>query len=360
MSQNEALRQLGWRDFFTDQLDDADLAFIPARVVRQDLNRYQLVTAADRVVGRLKPRSRLGTEIKSELPTVGDWVMCSLARDAEPGALVVERRLQRFSKFSRKEAGDGNQEQVVAANINTVFLVTGLDDNFNPGRVERYLLLAQNSGATPVIVLNKADLCADLERCQESLSSIAMGTAICPVSAITGTGMEALWGYLQEGETAALLGSSGVGKSTIINALLGYERFRTGSVREGDSKGRHTTTFKELCRVPAGGMLIDTPGMREIQLWTDREGLSASYGDIDQLAAQCRFNDCTHHSEPGCAVKSAIKQGGLDPSRINSYRKFQRELENPGSMQDAGLYAGKQRQRSKFTRVVHSRPNKRD
>lgn len=357
---NLQLESLGWRKHFADQLTEEDTNLIPARVVRQDVNRYHLLAADGLLSGILPGRARKEAASKGDLPAVGDWVLCSPADQSDSSSVVIERTLARFSKFSRKEAGDRFDEQVIAANIDTVFIVTGLDDNFNVARIERYLMLCWNSGANPVIVLSKVDLCTNLDECLEELAPVAMGTPVHVVSALNNEGLEALGVYISHGQTAALLGSSGVGKSTIINVILGYERFETGEVREMDSKGRHTTTFRELVPVETGGLLIDTPGMREIQLWADDVSLAGSFDDVETLALACRFNDCSHDSEPGCAVRAAIESGKLDESRLESYRKFERELAHFAEKQDASLRAEKKDARRKFAKVIRNRPTKRD
>lgn len=360
MDQHYRLEQLGWRDSFRDQLNEQNADLIPARVIRQDINRYQLLSEQGPLIAILPGRTRAESGSRGDLPAVGDWVLCSPADDADPASVVITQTLKRFSKFSRKEAGDRFDEQIVAANIDTVFLVTGLDDNFNLNRIERYLLLAWNSGAAPVIVLSKVDVAQNLEEKLEQLESVAMGTPILVISALEGRGMEQLMPYVTEGKTVALLGSSGVGKSTIINTLLGYDRFDTGGVRAGDSKGRHTTTFRELCMVASGGMLIDTPGMREIQIWSDDGEFSGGFEDIEDLAMRCRFTDCKHESEPGCAITEAIAGGQLEASRLESYQKFQREVTHFAAKQDANLKAAKQQERRRFTKQIRNRPTKRD
>lgn len=324
------LERLGWDIFFSAQAADHP-QLIPARVSRPDLNRYHLMSATGPLVGLLPGRARTAGQSKADLPTVGDWVLVSPI-EAEQGdvdavpTVLIEVTLNRKSKFSRKEAGERYDEQVVAANIDTVFLVTGLDDNFNVKRIERYLLLAWTSGASPVIVLSKVDLCENLPPKLDKVEKIAMKTPIHMVSATNGQGMEGLREYVTRGKTVALLGSSGVGKSTITNYLLGHDHFDTGAVREGDSRGRHTTTFRELCQLDSGGMLIDTPGMREIQIWADQETLTASFSDIADLALTCKFNDCQHQTEPHCAVSNAIAAGDLPQARLDTFRKFKAEL----------------------------------
>jgi ribosome biogenesis GTPase len=224
---------------------------------------------------------------------------------------------------------------VVAANVDTVFLIAGLDHDFNPRRIERYLALAFESGAAPVVVLNKADLVGDVEARIAEIEATAFGVPVVAVSAQERFGLEALEPWLKPGQTVALLGSSGVGKSTLVNALLGGERQATTAVRESDSRGRHTTTYRELVPLPAGALLLDTPGMRGLKLWAGDGSLRSTFQDISALAGGCRFTDCKHAHEPGCAVLTAVEQGALDPARLESWRKLQRELRWLERRQDA-------------------------
>ena len=353
------LTELGWKDFFQQQIREQEITMLPARVYRQDLGRYHLFSPQGDLTGILPGRLLQQASSRAQLPTVGDWVLTTPADEADESSVVIERTLSRISKFSRKEAGDRVEEQVVAANIDTVFIVCGLDDNFNINRLERYLFLARSCGADPAIVLNKADLCPDVVEKIQDLELVARGTPTHIVSAQTGEGMDELLAYIGPGQTVALLGSSGVGKSTIINALLGYARFDTGEVREDDSKGRHTTTFREMCRLASGGLIIDTPGMREIQIWTDESSLSMSFSDVEDCATLCRFNDCKHDSEPGCAVQAAISAGELDPARLESFRKFERELTHLAEKQDASTRAEKKKERKKFARSIRNKPSNR-
>ncbi len=358
-TQELSLKQLGWTEFFQQQID-AEGELIPARVIRQDLNRYHLVGEKGILTAILPGRTRIETDSKAELPTVGDWVLISPVTSSVDDPVVIQKTLLRTSKFSRKEAGEKFDEQVVAANVDTVFIVTGLDDNFNPGRIERYLVLAWNSGATPVIVMNKADICEDLQEKLDQINAVAMGTPVHTVSALSNTGMEGLKTYMAEGITVAVLGSSGVGKSTIINQLLGHEYFETGEVREGDSKGRHTTTHRELCMTDDGGLVIDTPGMREIQFWADEDTLATSFEDVEVLACQCKFTDCGHDSEPGCAIQAALESGTLTRDRLDSYYKFQRELVHFAAKADASLKIKKKNERKKIAKFIRNRADKRD
>ncbi|MFL6292373.1 MAG: ribosome small subunit-dependent GTPase A, partial [Thermoanaerobaculia bacterium] len=297
----------------------------PARVVAQrGLNRVSTGEAesyAD-LAGRLRHELE-GPGGSSGYPAVGDWV--AFRPPTGEGRGLIHAVLPRRSKFSRKVAGNRTEEQVVAANVDTLFLVSGLDGDFNPRRIERYLTAAWDSGARPVVVLNKLDRCAEPDRCLLEAEAVARGVPVHRVSAKTGEGCEALLQYLKPGETVSLLGSSGVGKSTLINRLLGREAQRTGDVREGDDRGRHTTTHRELLPLPQGGLLIDTPGLREVQLWEGDQGIESTFADVEELAEGCRFSDCRHRGEPGCAVEEAVARGDLARGRLESYHKLQRE-----------------------------------
>jgi ribosome biogenesis GTPase len=318
------LQSLGWTPRFAEafeKLEEKDAT--PARVVREDRERYRVLGASGERPAELAGRMRHTALTRMDLPAVGDWVA---VREGGGGSDVIVALLPRATAFVRKVAGETTEEQIVAANIDTVFVVMGLDDNLNVRRVERYLTAAWESGATPVVVLNKSDLAEDLEAAIAEVEAAAAGTEVVAVSALGAGTLAALGRWLAPGRTVALLGSSGVGKSTLVNALLGAERLETGAVREADSRGRHTTTRRELVALPGGALLIDTPGMRELQLWGDEESASAAFPEIVEFAAGCRFGDCRHDTEPGCAVRAALRDGTLDPARFESWRKLQREL----------------------------------
>jgi ribosome biogenesis GTPase len=289
-----------------------------ARVAISHRDRYRLLAQGGEFDA--EPSGRLWYEAvgSAGLPVTGDWVA---ARPVAPAQAIVEAVLPRRTLLSRRAPGRREEQQPIAANIDLIFLVCGLDDDFNLRRIERYLTLAAESGVTPVIVLNKADLCSDLPARLAEAASVAGGAPIVPCSAATGP-LDALTAFLAPGRTVALLGSSGAGKSTIVNRFLGEERFRTGEVRESDSRGRHTTTRRELVTLPQGGALIDTPGMRELQLWAGEESVARTFEEISLLAAACRFRDCSHSGEQGCAVAEALARGDLDPGRWESYRKI--------------------------------------
>lgn len=336
------LRSLGW----TDPRETAFEPFraqglTPARVVREDRGRYRLLTEGGERAAEMSGRCRHGARTRADFPAVGDWV--AARRPDGDGPCVIEALLPRTGAFTRKVAGETTEEQVVAANVDTVFLVSGLDGDLNPRRIERYVAAAWESGAAPVVVLNKADLAADPDACVAEIERVAVGVPVVAVSARSGARLDSLRPWLVAGRTVALLGSSGVGKSTLVNALLGEERQDTGEVCAEDSRGRHTTTRRELVPLPGGAVLLDTPGMRELQLWADPSTLGNVFPDVEALAAECRFRDCRHESEPGCAVRAADANGTLTAGRLASWRKLQQELRWLASKQDVRLRRQDQR-----------------
>jgi ribosome biogenesis GTPase len=289
-----------------------------ARVAIEHKNSYVLYCEdGSEVLATLSGRLRYETVRREELPAVGDWVMIR--------ETVIEQVLPRRSQFVRKAAGDGLEAQVIAANIDTVFVVTGLDHDFNVRRLERYFVTVRSSGARCAILLNKADLCEDPEARAREVRKVAPGADVVTLSALHADGLGALRPYLTPGETVAFVGSSGAGKSTLINRLLGRERQTTGAVRDNDSRGRHTTTHRELILTPSGAMLIDTPGLRELQLWSGEEDVEGAFPEIEDLAGRCRFRDCSHAGEEGCAVQAALEQGTLDLDRFTNFVKMRKE-----------------------------------
>jgi ribosome biogenesis GTPase len=304
------LAQLGWRPCFQQQLGLEEWDFPAARVSARHRDRVELLGA----------EGEAGLELRPDMPdiTVGDWLLL------EPGG-GFGRLLERQSVFRRKAAGRKAAEQLIAANVDTVFIVTSLNDDFNLNRIERYLSLVNEAGAEPVIVLTKADLCNDSNAFLQQVQALDSMLLVEVLNALDRQEIRRLKPWCGEGRTVALLGSSGVGKSTLVNTLLGRPIQDTAGVREDDSKGRHTTTGRSLHLIPGGGLLLDTPGMRELQLADCDEGVSSTFADITALSGQCRFGDCRHESEPGCAVQGAIAAGELAPRRLASYRKLMRE-----------------------------------
>lgn len=324
---------LGWSDFFAYQFEPYQAeGFGVGRVAIAHRNMYLLYTERGDVAAEVTGRLRHQATGPQDFPAVGDWVV--IRRQAEHDLAMIHAILPRKSKFSRKLAGATTEEQIIATNVDTAFLVSGLDGDFNLNRIERYLILAWDSGANPVIILNKADVCDQLEQRIAEVEAIALGVPVIPISAATAHGIQALQPYLQVGQTVTLLGSSGVGKSTITNCLKGDAHQAVQPVRLGDSRGRHTTTHRELIALPDGGLIIDTPGMREIQLWSSDTGLADTFADIEAWAESCQFRDCQHQREPGCAVQQAIAQGDLELSRLRNYQKLQRELDYISRKQD--------------------------
>jgi ribosome biogenesis GTPase / thiamine phosphate phosphatase len=328
-----ALEDLGWSPRLAEAFEPHRTAGLAAaRVSLEHTHIYRVLSPAGEQLARVAGRLRHHASGRADYPAVGDWV--GIDASASGGDARIRAILPRFSRFSRRAAGDPTEEQVVAANIDVVFLVSGLDHDFNPRRIERYVLTAWDSGAAPVIVLNKADLVEDLAPFVEAVGPVAQGAPILAVSALRPDSVAALREHLCRGRTAALLGSSGVGKSSIANALIGEERLRTRDVRASDSRGRHTSTSRQLILLGQDGILIDTPGMRELQLWDTGDALAGAFADIEALAGGCRFRDCRHAGEPGCAVAAAVEAGTLTAGRLESYRKLQQEQAHQLRQQD--------------------------
>jgi ribosome biogenesis GTPase len=295
----------------------------PGRVLAENRGRYVVATEGGEVDAAVSGRFRYDSGTAEDFPSVGDWIVLEPGDDR--ALAIIHGVLPRATRFARPARGDVGGAQVIAANIDLVLIVTGLDHDFNLRRLERYLALAWSSGAEPVIVLNKADMCDDVAGRVADAALVAPGVPVRAISALDGAGMDSLTPLLEPGKTVALLGSSGVGKSTIVNALLGYERQQTGAVRADDQRGRHTTTSRELLVMPSGALLIDSPGMRSVGMWEVEEGLADAFADIEEFAAGCRFSDCTHIGEPGCAVQQAIVNGSLPAARLENQRKLARE-----------------------------------
>ena len=319
-----ALIRYGWNDELEKALEPyAGDGLVPARVTAEHRGAYELATEAGEVTGELAGRLRHDAGSQAELPAVGDWVLAR-PRPAESRA-SVHAVLPRRTKFSRKTPLLASEEQVVAANVDVVFLVSALTRDLNPRRIERYLVLAWESGADPVVVLNKSDLSADVAADVRRVEDVALGVPIHVTSTLAGRGLDELERYFAGNRTVALLGSSGVGKSTLVNRLVGSDVQTTKEIR-ADGRGRHATTHRQLIPLPSGGLVLDTPGMRELQLWEAPEGIDGTFDDIARLAESCRFRDCRHRNEPGCAVLAALADGTLAPDRLESHRALEREL----------------------------------
>ena len=327
------LTALGWSPRLAELFaPHAAAGSIPARVSLEHTHIYRVLSEDGERLARIAGRMRHQATARTDYPAVGDWV--AVEPDERGGEARIRAILPRTSRFSRRAAGDSTEEQIVAANIDTVFLVGGLDGDFNPRRLERYLVVAWESGANPVIILNKADLIDDAEARAALVRALAPAVPVIAVSCKAPETLEPLRQYLGHGQTGALLGSSGVGKSTIVNRLIGHDLLRTRDVRESDSRGRHTSTHRQLVLLPGSGVLIDTPGMRELQLWETGDALAGTFADIEELAAGCRFRDCRHRAEPGCAVRAAQDEGSLAPERLASFHKLADEQAFQARKQD--------------------------
>ena len=354
------LEEWGWDADWENVLTSvAREGFIPGRVTAQHRGRYDVQTQS----GVLTVAARLGARDDATAlagpPAVGDWVALTSAGESEHAKIIVAV-LPRRSKFSRQAAGTRTEEQVLAANVDVVWIVHGLDLEVRATRIERYLTVAWESGASPVIVLTKSDLDADVTAVVETVERIAWGVPVHTVSVVTGAGVVELQQDLRQGQTVALLGPSGAGKSTLVNYLAGEERQRTGEVRGKDKKGRHTTTHRELIRLASGPLLLDTPGMRELQIWEADEGLALAFPEIDDLAEQCRYRDCSHTSEPGCAVVEAVREGAIPEARLDSYLKLRREAAYQARKRDVHAQLEAKREIKSIMKSLKYHPKFRD
>jgi ribosome biogenesis GTPase len=348
------LRRLGWDQRFATLLGAEAPGLVPGRVLTEERGQYLVASAAGEGPASASGRLRHDADMDptAAWPAVGDWVALEpLADSADPAAhRLIQRVLPRKTAVIRRSPGDRKMpSQVLAANIDSVFVVTSMNADFNVRRLERYMTVAWESGAWPVVLLSKADLATDREHFLAQAAGAAPGVEIISVSAVTGEGLEEVRGHLGDGRTVVFTGSSGVGKSSIVNALADAPLLATAAIREGDARGRHTTTRRQLVRL-AGALLIDTPGLRELGIM-DGDGVAAAFEDIERLAAACRFSDCGHQSEPGCAIRAALADGSLDRARLEAWRKLEREAERAALATDV---LGRRAERRKWSAIQRS------
>ncbi|HEU5239970.1 MAG TPA: ribosome small subunit-dependent GTPase A [Pyrinomonadaceae bacterium] len=348
------LTTLGWNEFFESAFHTyAAKGYACGRVALEHKHFYRVYSECGEVRGEIAGRLRHEALEQGDLPVVGDWVV--IRPCPERDKVTIHAVLPRKSKFTRKVAGFRTEKQIVASNIDTVFLVTSLNQDFNPRRVERYLIVAWESGARPIIILSKSDLCDEIEERTREIKAAVGEVPILAISILTREGLNELSRYLKHGQTVALLGSSGVGKSTLINHLLGHEYLKVQETREHDGRGRHTTTHRELIVLPQGGLVIDTPGIRELQLWDGESGLHVAFADIETAAGHCYFSDCRHRDEPRCAIREALADGAIDRARYQSYEKLQKELTYLARKQDVRAGIAEKKRWKKLSRLASQR-----
>jgi ribosome biogenesis GTPase len=341
------LVDFGWDEGFEDRFREyRENSLLPARVTEANRLIYKLVSEKGELMGKLSGRFRHSCQSKGDYPTVGDWV--AYKPTEQKGFVPIQGLVERKSRFMRKVAGKLSEEQVIAANIDTIFIVSGLDQDYNIRRLERYVTLASEGNAEYVFILNKADLRTDIEKLTSEIRNLFGDVPVYAISALQNLGLEQITPHIKAGKTVVFLGSSGAGKSTIINRLLGEERQKTGHVSYHDGRGRHITTSKNLIVLPNGAIVIDTPGLRELQMLCTGEGLKNAFSDIEEYAKECRYRTCTHTNEPGCAVQEAVKEGKIGEGRLGNYHKLRKEIAYNLTKHDARF----QNKRSRFWKTV--------
>jgi ribosome biogenesis GTPase len=351
LTEEKTLQKWGWNPSLEEKFNYLkDQKLKPGRIVLESRHLYEIETEKGRVKARVSGHFMYTALNRSEYPTIGDWVALNMENDKA----VIEKLIERKSSFSRKRPGVEVEEQIIAANIDYLFLVFALDGgrNFTAGALERFLTESWDSGATPVVLLNKTDLCDDPGRFLKEAGTLSPGVDVYLTSALSGEGLDSIGKYLKPGKTIAFTGFSGVGKSALINKLCGFELMKTGELRHGDLKGKHTTTRKELILMDNGAILIDSPGIKELQLWGNEETLSQSFEDIMSLAELCRFSDCSHSGEPGCAVQNALSSGTLEQRRFENYLQMRKELQYLESKKDIRSVLEEKAKGKKFSKMV--------